>query len=139
MPFIFLKQSHSGTDSKLCAYFAYCHFTNQEMEKGAFISNATQYYMGKLGMSEADAKELAMGGNDPAIYGAFGLVAGDKSAVDKFEVLIVCNIQAGHFFTIRKQEGKWWSYDSYNYDKATLIGDDKAAKAICGQNPVYHN
>jgi hypothetical protein len=91
-----------------------------------------------LFLKQSHAKEMALDGNDPATLAKFGLHAGNKGAVDSFEVLIVCHTTRGHFFTIRNEGGKWYSYDSWKYDIATLIGDNDAAKAVCGAFPVYY-
>ena len=137
MPFLFLKQSHAGTDAKLCAFFALYHFKNGGITRDQYIAAASKAYT-DIGISDADAKGMALDGNDPATLARFGLTAGNKGAVDGFEVLIVCDTTHGHFFTIRKEGGSWYSYDSWQYDAATLIGDAAAAKAVCGNFPVYH-
>jgi hypothetical protein len=138
MQFLFLKQSHSGPDAKLCAFFALYHFKNGGITREQYIAAASQAYI-DIGMDKDAAKEMALDGNDPATLAKFGLHAGNKGAVDSFEVLIVCDTTRGHFFTIRKEGGEWYSYDSWKYDKATLIGDNDAAKAVCGAFPVYYS
>jgi hypothetical protein len=138
MQFLFLKQSHSGSDAKLCAFFALYHFKNGGITREQYVAAASQAYI-DIGMDKDDAKEMALDGNDPETLVKFGLKAGNKGAVDSFEVLIVCDTTRGHFFAIRKQGDKWYSYDSWKYDEATLIGDNDAAKAVCGAFQVYYS
>jgi len=138
MPFKFLTQPTTGPDSKLCAFYALYHFTDGGVTKETYLDVATSYYQTQLGMDRHDAAALAADGNDPAVFTAFRLTEGDAAAVDTQTVLIVCDIGNGHFFTIRKDAGQWWNYDSFGRSKPTIIGDATAAKKLCGSHPVYH-
>jgi hypothetical protein len=140
MGFLFLKQGKTGLDANLCGFFALYHFTNGRVTRDQYLDKAKEMYKAPpLCLPEEEAAEMAQGGNDPAVYKAFGLTKGTQDAVAKFEVVIVCDVKCpkGHFFTIRKENGEWWNYDSYNYDQPTKIGNDEAAKGVCGGFDVY--
>jgi hypothetical protein len=77
MQFLFLKQSHSGSDAKLCAFFALYHFKNGGITREQYVAAASQAYI-DIGMDKDDAKEMALDGDDPETLVKFGLKAGNK-------------------------------------------------------------
>lgn len=115
MPHKFLVQPKTPPDSKLCAFYALYHFTDGGLTREGFIAKATQYYVEKLGMPQAEAEALVMDGNDPSVLGLYHLNQSDKTGLEKKGLGIIANTHTGHFFTVRFEDGKWFSYDSYNH------------------------
>ncbi|WNG20263.1 hypothetical protein [Cystobacter fuscus] len=109
-----LAQPHTHPDNKLCAFYALHHFTDGKVTKNAFIDKATSVYT-DIGLPKEDALAMVLDGNDPATLGQFGLKEGNDAALQQKGVGIVANTDKGHFFTVRQENGKWYSYDSYNH------------------------
>ncbi len=117
---VWLKQPTTGEDASLCAYFALYHFYNG-LDRSLFMQIATNYYQKELSFSPADASTFVRQGNDPALLQAFGLQPTGSAGWSK-DVVIVADIQAGHFYTVRKIGSSWWSFDSFNLSQPTSIG-----------------
>ncbi|GEM_PF-3089110 len=116
MPFKFQVQPHTGPDSKLCGFYALYHFTDGAVTRQAYIDKATQHYMAPpLGMTQPDALNMVMDGNDPSVFSVFGLTHTDEKTLETKGLGIIANISTGHFFAVRKEGAQWVSYDSYNH------------------------
>lgn len=139
MEYKFLKQSKSGSDKNLCGFFSLYHFKNGDITREEYKNKASQLYIDNLGMSAEDAKELVENGNDPAVFLNFGLKCGDLKKIKEIDVLIICDTNKGHFFTIRKIDGLWWNFDSYNFDEKQRIGSDENARSLCSNFQIYHS
>jgi hypothetical protein len=115
MPHKFLVQPKTPPDSKLCAFFALYHFTDGGVAKQDFITQATNHYVQILGMAQPEAQALVLDGNDPSVLGLYHLSQSNEANLKKKGLGIIANTNNGHFFTVRFEGGKWYSYDSYNY------------------------
>jgi hypothetical protein len=132
MKFKFEKQPHGGEKSKLCCWYALYHYANGNfMDLNKFKKEGAAYYAKETGLSEEDALDLLLDGNDP------GLAIKLKKQSGKAHVM---NLRDRHFYTVReievevdvegskkKKEKQWWSFDSYNFDWPQKL--DSLAKA----------
>ena len=125
-PYKYLIQEHKEPDSNLCAYFAYYHYTNGNVDKEQFINRAIAPYLNI--MEHNDALNMFYDGNDPAVYKEFGLrEASYQEALENKRLIIADVKQKGHFYALREYKGTWWNYDSYHQTTPTPIGDENAA------------
>ena len=123
----YLVQPHKPPESKLCAFYAYYHYTDGKIDKNEFEAKVIEPYK-KIGLDDASAKELYLDGNDPAIYTKFGLkeTASYEKALEG-DKLIVADVAKGHFYAIIKSKNTWWNYDSYHQTNPSKIGNFEQA------------
>jgi len=116
--FKFLKQPKTPPDSKLCGFYALYHFTDGGLTRDEFIQKATDHYETALGVSHQEAEGMVMDGNDPSVLSLYGLRQSNVAELEKQGVGVIADTTRGHFFTVRRENGTWFSYDSYNHDAA---------------------
>jgi hypothetical protein len=129
--FKFETQPHSGEKSKLCCWYALYHYADGSfMDLSNFKKKGTAFYVKQLGMSDKDALDLLLDGNDPALAEELKKKSGKAH---------VMNLNDRHFYTVReievevivddikKKEKQWWNFDSYNFDCPQKL--DSLAKA----------
>lgn len=128
--FSFYRQGNDG----LCAYYSLCHFQNTDIVKNDFLQKAAAYYKRVLKISDEDALRFAQYGNDPQLLiEVFGL---ERVALTDKDLHILADVGRGHFTTVRKVNGSWWSYDSLKF-APVFIGDEDALRGVAGGNLVY--
>lgn len=128
--FSFYRQGNDG----LCAYYSLCHFQNKDIGKDDFLQKAAAYYKRVLNSSDEDALKLAQDGNDPSLLiEVFGL---KRVALTAKDVHILADVGRGHFTTVRKVNGSWWSYDSLK-SAPVFIGDEDALAGVAKGKLVY--
>ncbi|WNG15508.1 hypothetical protein [Cystobacter fuscus] len=89
-------------------------------------------------MTAEDAQALVLGGNDPGALNLYGLQEGSEKSLRQKGQGIVANVNTGHFFAVRKENGKWTSYDSYNHSAPKKYNSfEELKKAEIGNSPLY--
>jgi hypothetical protein len=87
-----------------------------------------------LKISDEDALEFAQRGNDPQLLiEVFGL---ESVALATKDLHILAHVGRGHFTTVRKVNGSWWSYDSLKF-APVFIGDEDTLRGVAGGSLVY--
>ena len=127
--FSFYRQGNDG----LCAYYSLCHFQNEDIGKEDFLRKAAAFYKGVLKISDEDALKFVQDGNDPWVLIVFGL---KKVTLTDKDLYILADVGLGHFTTVRKVNGSWWSYDSTK-SAPVFIGDEDTLRGVAEGKLVY--
>ncbi|MCP3166718.1 hypothetical protein [Myxococcus qinghaiensis] len=138
MTFKFLKQPKTPPDSKLCGFYALYHFTDGGLTRDQFIQKATEHYETALGLQHKEAEEMVMDGNDPSVLSLYGLRQSNVAELETQGVGVIADTTRGHFFTVRRENGTWFSYDSYNHDAPqAYLTFEALKKAEIGSSQVW--
>lgn len=118
---------HQDAQSSLCAYYSLVHFLRGGINQEVFVSQAANAYMDSLGIDREMAKEIVMGGNDPAIVAK---LLGDRAEETKklnvndtnyYSRVLIALRKRAHFITILKgKDGTWWNYDSLQSEPSVI-------------------
>ena len=122
-----LKLLRQGRDN-LCSYYAYYHFTKGSIKKKSFLDTASKVYQQIPGVTQKEAQKMVEDGNDPSVFTSFGLEQKTslKDAIKAGRLIVARMIPGqGHFYTLLKFNGIWWTYDSLKKEPIQ-IGDDEA-------------
>lgn len=129
---------HQAANNSLCAYYSLVHFLNGGLTEATFLSRAAKFYSAQLDVAQDFAKELARGGNDPAIVGHI-LQGGanqtqylSKGDLKWYDRILIALQNRAHFITIVKNDrGEWWNYDSLLFAPEEIGNIDQ----FVAQNP----
>ena len=110
---------HQDAQSNLCAYFSLVHFLRGGITQNIFVSKAVGVYMDGLGLERDMARQIALGGNDPAVVAKIlGKEAQETNRITGGDTkwygrILIALRNRAHFMTILKDtDGVWWNYDS---------------------------
>ncbi|EPX57776.1 hypothetical protein D187_004655 [Cystobacter fuscus DSM 2262] len=79
-----------------------------------------------------------LSGNDPSALSLYGMREGSEKELRDKGMGIVANVNTGHFFTVRRENGKWTSYDSYNHSAPKRYNSfHDLRNAEIGNSPLY--
>ena len=84
-------------------------------------------------ISDEDALKFVQDGNDPWVLIVFGL---KKVTLTDKDLYILADVGLGHFTTVRKVNGSWWSYDSTK-SAPVFIGDEDTLRGVAEGKLVY--